>query len=121
MVIKSEPKTCNAAPLRAMTKRPCCNRATISAEKVERVVNELRKPVIANRCHSGATAGKNAKKHMSRPMQYPPIRFAARVPMGMGGKIEFKARPISQRDVAPREAPAQMDRMELNVMEHRIL
>jgi len=80
---------CMPAPAQAMSVRPCCKSATISAEKVEKVekvVKPPQKPVMMNRRHSGASAEYAAKKATATPMIYPPMRFEARVPIGIAGK-----------------------------------
>jgi len=82
---------------------------------VEKVVSEPRKPVITNNRHSGANAGKSVKKLINTPAKYPPIRFVANVPSGIGGKIELSAKPSNQRDVAPVAAPMQIAKTELNM------
>src|SRR5271170_7898024 len=53
-VIDTEPAKCNAAAPHALSDRPCCNKSTISDEKVEKVVRPPQKPVITNSRHSGA-------------------------------------------------------------------
>jgi hypothetical protein len=43
------------------------------------------------------------------------MRFATKVPIGIGGKIELSAKPRNQRERAPREAPVQMAKTELSI------
>ncbi len=56
-----------AAP-QALKDWPCCNRATISDEKVENVVRPPQKPVMTNNRHSGASPEKEVRR-MQRPPQ----------------------------------------------------
>ena len=45
------------ADLQAHSRRPCCSKFVTSAEKVEKVVNPPRNPVMTSRRHSGERAG----------------------------------------------------------------
>ena len=67
-VIATDPTTCMATTDAAHSKRPCCNRTTTSAEKVENVVNPPQKPVTSSIRQIGEIVGQVAKKAMHTPI-----------------------------------------------------
>lgn len=88
----------------------CEINVTVSAENVEKVVKPPRNPVaIARR----AASDKNRWLLVTAikiPIKKPPTIFAANVPRGMDGKMEFNMFPSHQRSIAPSEAPMQIEK-----------
>ncbi|KTC56192.1 hypothetical protein AO258_23295 [Pseudomonas syringae ICMP 19498] len=90
-------------------------RATVSAEKVEKVVSPPQKPVIISKRHSGLKEGDAAKSAMARPMMYPPTMFATTVPGGIVGNRALSFIPKSQRNQAPSDAPMAMTKSDFSM------
>src|SRR5207253_2361143 len=57
-VMTIEPMRCAPAAPRAHSARPCCMSVTTSAENVENVVSPPQKPVMTDKRHSAASAGR---------------------------------------------------------------
>jgi hypothetical protein len=96
-------------------------RATVSAEKVEKVVSPPQKPVIISSRHSGLREGDAAKNAIARPMMYPPTMFATTVPGGIVGNSALSFIPRSQRNQAPSDAPIAITISDFSMAEYLLL
>jgi hypothetical protein len=77
---------------------------TVSAEKVENVVNPPQNPVIMASLMTSGTKAWWRVMVMKIPMRNPPSRLAHRVPRGMVGKRELRVRPNHHLSQAPQAA-----------------
>jgi len=111
-VMASEPRTWVAIEMKAQTKLPCCNCVTTSAEKVEKVVNPPKNPVITSKRHCGDSSTCREKYAKATPIKYPPTKLATKVPGGMDGHKLLSRVLSNQRSKEPSAAPKLMEKME---------
>jgi len=66
----------------ALSVSPLLNKFTVSSEKVEKVVNEPKKPINKNARNSGPAENRSISQIASTPMINEPMKLTNKVPYG---------------------------------------